>query len=268
MIPIDGKIMFEIAPRFSGARGQRQAQIISEVGAVLQSTLEKYKIDNTLRIAHFLAQTCHESAGFRTTEEFASGEAYEGRSDLGNTKPGDGKRYKGRGLLQLTGRANYRSVGKKLKLKLEEDPLLAADPATSLLIACEYWKSRTINPDCNRDDIITVTRKVNGGLNGIDDRRHYLTKAKAALARITGLQVSGANPGDDRPVLTRGSTGDAVMNVQILLRKLGFPLAVDADYGPATELAIIRFQMDNKLEADGIIGPATWDALEKAAKKK
>jgi putative chitinase len=101
MIPVDGTVMREIAPRFSGKMAERQAEIIKEAGQVLQATLEAYAINTRLRIAHFLGQTCHESAGFRTTEEFASGAAYEGRKDLGNVKKGDGRLYKGRGLLQL-----------------------------------------------------------------------------------------------------------------------------------------------------------------------
>ncbi len=100
-MPIDGQVMFEVAPRFSGSNAKRQAEIIAEISPVLASTLASYGIDTRLRIAHFLGQTCHESAGFRTTEEFASGEAYEGRKDLGTgavrtanvTKlPPDGKR--------------------------------------------------------------------------------------------------------------------------------------------------------------------------------
>ena len=75
-MPIDGQVMFEIAPRFSGSKAKRQAEIIAEISPVLASTLASYGIDTRLRIAHFLGQCCHESAGFRTTEEFASGEAY------------------------------------------------------------------------------------------------------------------------------------------------------------------------------------------------
>ena len=114
--------------------------------------------------------------------------------DLGNTKPGDGPRYKGRGLIQLTGRANYREYGKAMGVDLEGDPQKAGDPELSLAIACEYWKRRKINPDADRDDIVTVTKKINGGRNGLADRAQYLAKAKAAIARIEGHQVSGAAP--------------------------------------------------------------------------
>jgi len=265
MMPIDGQVMFEIAPRFSGSKAKRQAEIIAEISPVLASTLASYGIDTRLRVAHFLGQTCHESAGFRTTEEFASGEAYEGRKDLGNIKKGDGPRYKGRGLIQLTGRANYKALGTALGVDLESHPLMAAEPVLSLKIACDYWKKKKINPDCDRDDIITVTKKINGGPTNLDDRRRYTSKAKAALARVEGIQHSEAVP-DPRPVLRRGSNTEAVGKLQAMLQKLGFPLAIDQDFGPATELAVMRFQADKKLEVDGIGGKNTWDALEKAAK--
>lgn len=266
MIPIDGRIMFEVAPRFSGAKARRQKEIIDEISPVLASTLEEYGINTRLRIAHFLGQCCHESAGFRTTEEFASGDAYERRSDLGNTRRGDGRRYKGRGLIQLTGRANYRDVGQALGVDLENNPLLAEAPQLSLKIACEYWKRRKINPDCDRDDIIRVTKKVNGGWNGLEDRRRYTAKAKAALARIEGFILSGSTP-DTRPVLHRGSVGEAVGDLQEQLRNVGYPLAIDGDYGPATELAVMEFQAARRLKADGIVGKKTWTAVEKAAKQ-
>ena len=264
MIPIDGTVLREIAPRFRGKTAERQAEIIKEVGQVLQATLEAYEINTRLRIAHFLGQTCHESAGFRTTEEFASGAAYEGRKDLGNVKRGDGRRYKGRGLLQLTGRANYAEYGKALGVDLENNPAMAAEPALSLKIACEYWKRRKLNPDCDRDDIRATTRRINGGFNGLEDRSNYIRKAKEALARIEAIQLTGA-VSDPRPVLRRGSTGDAVGDLQTMLSKLKFPLAIDQDFGAATELAVMRFQGDAKLTVDGIVGKETWDAIEKAA---
>lgn len=267
MIPVDGQTMFEVAPKFSGENGKRQATIIAEAGAVLQATLEKYDITTPLRIAHFLGQTCHESAGFRTTEEFASGEAYEGRADLGNVKKGDGVRFKGRGLIQLTGRANYRKYGKLLGKDLEADPEMAGQPALSLVLACEYWKSRDINAPCDNDDLVEVTRRINGGDNGIDDRRIYTTRAKNAVARIQGLQLSGVQTDATLPILRRGSKGDGVVRLQAALRELNFEVAIDGDFGAGTEVAVKRFQFDNKLTADGIVGEKTWELLAPAKKK-
>ena len=269
MIPVDSQTMREVAPRFSGRNAERQAAIIAEVGEVLRPTLEGCGIVDRLRIAHFLAQTCHESAGFRTTEELASGDAYEGRESLGNTEPGDGRRFKGRGLLQLTGRANYREYGEALGVDLVADPARAAEPALSLRIACEYWKRRNINEACDRDDLIRVTKLINGGTNGLEDRRALTAKAKAALARIEGIRLSGAVAANDgRPVLRRGSKGDDVARLQSLLRDLGFAVAIDGDFGPGTEVAVLRFQSERQLAADGIVGPATWSALEKAPGRK
>ncbi len=260
MIPIDGDFIMAVAPRFSGRRAESQRRIVAEVSAIFASTLDAYAINTKLRIAHFMAQVTHECAGFRTTEEFATGAAYEGRSDLGNTQKGDGRRYKGRGLIQLTGRANYRDIGKKLNLPLEDFPELAGDPSVSLKIACEYWKARKINAAADRDDLIKATRLVNGGLNGLEDRSKYLRKAKEALASIEALKVA-FNEGGNTVVLRRGSFGSAVAELQELLIDKGFNLAIDADYGAATELAVLMFQKDNGLIVDGIVGQQTWEQL-------
>lgn len=134
------------------------------------------------RLAHFLAQLIHESGSFRYMEEIASGQAYEGRADLGNTQPGDGKRYKGRGVLQCTGRANYRTYGRLIGIDLERHPELAGNPAIGLHIALEYWRSRHLNSLADADDVEGVTRKINGGTNGLVDRRAHLAKVKAWLS--------------------------------------------------------------------------------------
>lgn len=268
MIPVDAQTLREIAPRFSGDLAAQQDAIINAIGPVLATTLDAYQINTRLRIAHFLAQTCHESAGFRTTEEFASGQAYEGRADLGNNQPGDGPRFKGRGLLQLTGRANYRTLGAILKLDLERHPELAAEPVLSLKIAGEFWKSNNINPLCDADDVVGVTRKVNGGKNGLAERSALTSKAKAAIVRIEGFILTGAAPpAGGRPVLQRGSRGDAVGDLQRLLQKAGFALAIDEDYGAATEVVVMAFQRRQGIEADGIVGKGTWSALDAAARQ-
>lgn len=262
MIPIDGDFILAVAPPFSGRRGAAQQRIVGALSAVLAPVLSDYKINTPLRIAHFMGQVTHECAGFRTTEEFASGAAYEGRADLGNTERGDGRRYKGRGLIQLTGRANYREIGGKLGLDLEGNPELAAEPATSLRIACEYWTSRRINNPSDYDDLLKVTRLVNGGLNGLDDRRKYLRRAKEALAAIQAIGIA-INEGGDTIVLRRGSFGDAVGELQVLLNDNGFQLTVDNDFGPATEQAVTLFQREKHLKADGIVGQKTWKALRR-----
>ena len=261
MIPIDADFLHEVTPTFSGRLRQNQHDIIEAVAGDFQSTLERYEINTMLRIAHFMGQIVHESAGMRTTQEFASGAAYEGRRDLGNTRPGDGKRYKGRGLLQLTGRENYRVYGEAIGEDLEGNPEAAAEPVMSLVIACEYWKRRKINPDCDRDDLIAVTKKVNGGTNGLADRRKYLGKAKTALQRIIALDPTLETPPESRPILRRGSRGSAVVDLQELLRDHDIPLTIDGDFGPATDTAVRFFQGSKGLVADGIVGANTWKAL-------
>ena len=138
-------------------------------------------MDSALRLAHFVAQLVHESGGFRYMEEIASGQAYEGRKDLGNVVPGDGKRYKGRGPLQLTGRANYRSFGRAIGIDLENHPEIAAIPSIGLHIALEYWKQRSLNELADQDDVLAITKKINGGTNGLSDRKAHLAKAKGLL---------------------------------------------------------------------------------------
>jgi putative chitinase len=193
---------------------------------------------------------------------------YEGRADLGNNRPGDGVRYKGRGLLQLTGRANYKAFGDLLGVNLEGNPELAAEPVLSLKIACEFWKKKSLNQFCDSDDVVDLTRRINGGKNGLDERRVFTAKAKAAVARIEGFVLAGeAPPSNGRPVLRRGSKGDAVGELQRQLQKLGFMVAVDDDFGAGTEVAVAAFQKQGRLDpVDGIVGNDTWTAMDIALK--
>lgn len=262
MYPVDGKFILAVAPKFTGAKAEAQRAIVADISPVFATTLDHYGINTRLRIAHFMGQVTHECAGFRTTEEFASGDAYEGRLDLGNVKKDDGRRYKGRGLLQLTGRDNYRRIGKILGVDLEEDPLKAGEPVLSLKIACEYWKGRKINDPSDEDDLVEVTRRVQGGNNGLEDRGFYLKRAKVALADMDAI-VIGTEQKAVTPVLRRGSFDAAVGKLQALLRAKGYQLAIDDEFGGATELAVIHFQEAAKLTVDGIVGAETWAALRK-----
>lgn len=267
MFIIDEAFLTRVSPRFRGEKAAAQFEIINQIAPVFQAIIARYQIETRLRTAHFLAQILHESAGLRTTEEFASGAAYEGRLSLGNTEPGDGRRFKGRGLLQLTGRANYKRLGQQLDVDLVADPKRAAEPELSLIIACEYWKQHKINSKADRDDLQAVTRAINGGLNGLADRRRYLSKVKHEWDRSSTLSA-GKKPPAGMLYLRRGSKGKAVAKLQRQLVSKGFHIAVDGDFGPATDQAVRAFQKNSKLVVDGILGPQTSKKLAESSTDK
>lgn len=155
--------------------------IIAAIAESFDRLAARYDITTRLRICHFLAQAAHESDGFRTLTEYggpAYFRRYDGRRDLGNTFPGDGARYHGRGLFQLTGRFNYRRFGALIGIDLEADPDRAMEPAISLAIAFAYWRERDINAAADADDVARVTRLINGGRTGLADRGRLLAVAK------------------------------------------------------------------------------------------
>ncbi len=147
----------------------------------LNKAMAEAGINTPKRQAAFLAQLAHESAEFRYMEEIASGAAYEGRKDLGNTQPGDGVRFKGRGPIQLTGRANYRAAGKALGIDLENNPKRAADPDVGFRTAAWYWNTRNLNKYADSGDFKELTRRINGGYNGLADRQKYYARALDVL---------------------------------------------------------------------------------------
>ncbi|MFP2899495.1 LysM peptidoglycan-binding domain-containing protein [Corallococcus sp. 4LFB] len=147
----------------------------------LNKAMAEANINTPRRKEMFLAQLAHESGELRYMEEIASGAAYEGRKDLGNTQPGDGKRYKGRGPIQLTGRANYRAAGKALGIDLEGHPERAKDPDVAFRIAGWYWQSRNLNSYADAGNFREVTRRINGGYNGLASREMYYRRAQNVL---------------------------------------------------------------------------------------
>jgi predicted chitinase/uncharacterized protein YukE len=148
---------------------------------LLNAAMAEAGITTPQRQAAFLAQLAHESGQFRYMQEIASGSAYEGRRDLGNVNPGDGQLYKGRGPIQLTGRANYRAAGEALGLDLEANPRQAAEPSVGFRTAAWYWNSRQLNDYADTGDFREITRRINGGYNGLADRERYYAAAKQAL---------------------------------------------------------------------------------------
>ena len=238
-------------------------EIISHLAENLDDQLAKYNIDNYLRVCHFLAQAAHESASFRTLEEYASGSAYEGRKDLGNVQPGDGRRYKGRGIFQLTGRANYRTYGQKLGLDLEGNPDLAKEPLVSIKTACEYWNSRNLSELADKDDVRGVTRKINGGFNGLADRIQYLQKAKAIIPKDIQVSTTKSSEVKLEPVVVakRGDNSSYVKDLQQMLISKGAMIKADGAFGPMTEQAVTEFQRRSGLSPTGMIDTDTLNRL-------
>lgn len=149
----------------------------------LEKAMSEAEINTVTRAAAFLAQLAHESGELRYMEEIADGSAYEGRKDLGNTQPGDGRRYKGRGPIQLTGRANYQAAGLALGLDLENSPELAASAEVGFRVAAWFWTSRKLNALADTCDFRGITKVINGGYNGLEQRQTYYLRALEALGR-------------------------------------------------------------------------------------
>jgi putative chitinase len=159
---------------------------------LLNELMPKFGIDGRLRVCHFIAQVAHESGEFRYSQEIASGKAYDtGRLAvaLGNTPEadGDGQKYKGRGLIQLTGANNYRRFNEYLKANFEgeadvlEHPEVVATPYYAVMTACWFFKTSGCLALADKDDIRAVTKRVNGGYNGFKQRYQYLVRAKKVI---------------------------------------------------------------------------------------
>ena len=156
----------------------------------LNNAMQEFGIDTPLRVAAFLAQVAHESGEMRYVRELASGEAYDtGRKaeNLGNTpeRDGDGERYRGRGLIQLTGQANYRDCS--TALFGDPDLLLyyperLEEPDTACRSAAWFWETRRLNELADKGDFLLITKRINGGTNGWKDRVKYYDRAKAVMA--------------------------------------------------------------------------------------
>lgn len=255
---------------------------------------EQHGITTPLRMAHFLAQSLHETGGFtilrehmnysasRLIEVFGvnrhsaavtpseaavlagNGEVIAERvyglgnprkaRELGNTQPGDGFLYRGNGVLQTTGRGNHQRMGAACGIDLEGDPDLATAPEHALKPALHEWTDSNLNGFADKNDIRTITLRINGGLNGLPDREAWFNKLwpllKAETQPVEPWEASDAD--------------DDVKWLQDALNDLGADpeLVVDGHYGPATRRAVEGLQTAEGIAADGIAGPVTKAALK------
>jgi putative chitinase len=246
--------------------------------------LPKYEINTPNRIAGFFAQCGHESMNFTALSENLNYRAetleklfskyfskagrnaadyakqpekianviYGGR--MRNTEEGDGWRFRGRGVIQLTGRDNYTSFGLSVDMTPEQVIDYVQTKKGALESACWYWDSRKINIACDEGDIVKMTKLVNGGTIGLEDRRKHYEAALAVLGGAVPAPIANAAaiPG----VLKKGSTGE---NVKRMQAELG--LEADGVFGSGTESAVKKWQAANGLAADGIVGPKTLAKL-------
>lgn len=211
--PITGQVGADpagVLARATGLSAPRAAEILPAVSDGLKAS----QCTNVNRIAMWLAQVGHESGSFVYTEEIASGAAYEGRSDLGNTQPGDGVRFKGRSWIQITGRNNYAAFsrwcsGKGLvpsPTEFVDNPNRLADLKWAGIGAAWYWTvaRSDINALSDRQDLETVTRRINGGTNGLADRRDRYNRALLqgeALLQLLNQEEDDMFTDDDRNLL-------------------------------------------------------------------
>lgn len=235
--------------------GRKESAFPESMVNALDETLQKYGITTPLRISHFLAQVAHESGGFRYREEIASGEAYEGRDDLGNIEVGDGVRFKGRGYIQLTGRANYTSYG------MSDNPHDVAKDPYAIDVAGWFWKRRGLNALADTDDLEKITKKINGGLNGIKDRRKYLRLAKSLfvvkdLAPVEDTPIPVEKPSSEVPLPTTLPSEFVFASKPIWASKRiwGVVVTTVGLFGANTDfLKLIMGEYDNLIQVAGLV---------------
>jgi predicted chitinase len=149
----------------------------ARIAVGLGQAFARFEINTPRRAAMAVAQWAHESDHFKTATEYASGDDYEGRNDLGNTQKGDGRRFKGRGRIQITGRSNYEAMAKALDIDCVANPDLLAEPPYSELASGQWWRMHDCNRFCDRDDFIGLTKRINGGTRGLAERQRLYALA-------------------------------------------------------------------------------------------
>jgi putative chitinase len=264
---------------------------ISEWCDELNKALPKYEITTDKRIAGFISQCAHESMDFNAMSEnlnyreetlnkvfpryFGPGKRNAAEyarnpekianyvymdefrtSKLGNVQPGDGWRFRGRGLKQLTGRDNYTRFAKDYDMTAEEAAVWVETKEGALASALWFWNTNKLNAIADTGNVAALTKKINGGDIGLTDRQARYAKAMAALGGKIDSSAPAAAPAASTGVLRVGSTGHDVKRMQVALK-----IAADGQFGPGTEAALKKWQAANGLTADGVAGPKTLAKL-------
>jgi putative chitinase len=257
----------------------------------LKDILPKYGITTQRRVAHFLSQTGHESGNYKTLEEnlnysekslnnvfgryFGPGKRNAAeyarnpekianyvymdefrKSKMGNVKPGDGWRFRGRGLKQLTGRDNYTNFGKSIGMTAEQASEYVATEKGAIESACWFWKANNLNSIADTDDVVKMTKRINGGDIGLADRQARYKKAMEVLGGKVEAVTALERINTSAPTLRKGSKGEWVKKMQKVLGT-----TPDGDFGSGTERAVKEWQKKNRLTADGIVGPQILAAM-------
>lgn len=250
---------------------------------------EKYEINTNNRIAGFMAQCAHESLDFTRLVEnlnysekalnsvfgryFGKGKGKRNAKDyarnqekianyvyqdefrskrgaLGNINPGDGWLFRGRGIKQLTGRNNYDAFGQSVGMSAEEAAEYVETPQGAMESACWFWATNGLEKWADAGDNVGLTKKINGGTIGLDDRNKRWNAALAILGGEVPAPKKVAATGTR--TLRKGMKGDDVAEMQKVLG-----ITADGDFGFGTQTAVKKWQKTNGLVADGIVGPAT-----------
>ncbi len=262
----------------------------------LVAIMPKYDITTERRAAHFISQCAHESNNFRSLSEnlnysekalnavfgryFGSAPHKRNAADyarnpekianyvymdefrkykMGNVNEGDGWLFRGRGLKQLTGRENYTKFGRSIGISAEEAAIYVATPKGAVESACWFWDANNLNAIADTDDVVKMTKKINGGNIGLADRQSRYSKAMEVFGNPVSLSEDAGDDDfdvDDIGVLRKGCKGAGVGMMQ---EALG--ISADGVFGPGTERALKEWQAANGLTADGIAGPATLAVL-------
>lgn len=259
-----------------------------------QDLLARYGIDNVKRVAHFIGQIACESAGFTRLEENlnytttkrlrtvwpsrfpsdAKAKPFVRNPEklanfvycnrLGNGKPesGDGWRYRGSGLKQTTGKANYQAVERETALPVVANPEMLRRFPEALQSACIYWRDNRLNRFADAGDIKGLTRAVQGGAGGLADRRTFTKRAMEVpwdQDAVVAIDVAATR----RPILKRDAKGELVVYLRQVLSDLGYDVdGPGPTFGPKTEEAVKQFQKSRGIDVDGKVGRDTWAMLD------